>query len=115
MEKYNPIQVNETIEKANDGTIIKRSLMINIRSETPEKAVDLYQKLKKDLNGGSAEEQTRLTGLDGPDVPTCECGAKMTLRQNGKKHSLFWGCSTYPKCKITMEYKKAESKEEIPF
>ena len=31
--------------------------------------------------------------------PNCpKCGAKMTLKYNGRTSAPFWGCTDYPKC-----------------
>lgn len=112
---YNPVQLNETIKKSSDGTILETSLMLNIRAQCPEEAIMLYTDIKERLGNGT--EQKKLTGMEVPDAPTCErCGEKMVLRQNAKKKTLFFGCSKYPRCKSTKEYIGFEaSKIEVPF
>ena len=37
-----------------------------------------------------------------------ECGAKMVLRSSKYTDGLFWGCSTYPKCRRTVRYVEEE-------
>jgi hypothetical protein len=112
---YNPIQLNETVEKAENGTILRTSLMLNIRSENVEEAVKLYTELKDRLSDElDGKKEERRTGLE-VETPTCECGAPMIMRQNARKHSLFWGCSRFPKCRKTMEYVGFETAKEIPF
>lgn len=40
----------------------------------------------------------------GAAVPTCSrCGSAMVLRTRRKDGNQFWGCSTYPRCKGTMQ------------
>lgn len=42
-----------------------------------------------------------------PDVPCPKCDSPMVARQG--KNGWFWGCSTYPKCKGTLDV------EKVPF
>jgi hypothetical protein len=37
-----------------------------------------------------------------PIPPTCGCGAVMVLRHRRADDAAFWGCSTYPRCRLTM-------------
>lgn len=39
-------------------------------------------------------------------VDRCSCGGRMFIRRNSKDGSKFYGCSNYPKCKITKDYEK---------
>jgi len=48
---FNKIQINEVITKDSDNKVIKRSLMINIREDSVEKAEKLYKDLKQVFNG----------------------------------------------------------------
>ena len=54
---------------------------------------------RPDIEGkpGEASERREQAAADGPPCP--ECGKPLRLRQ-GVKGS-FWGCSGYPKCKVT--------------
>jgi len=49
------------------------------------------------------------------ETPTCpKCGSEMVLRtaRRGKNAgNQFWGCSTFPKCRETVDVKKEESKK----
>lgn len=111
-----PVQLNETIDKANDGTIIKRSLMINIRGESPERVIELFGTIKQELSDKIGQETQKSLNLEETETPKCsKCGSPMVLRQNGQKGNLFYGCSTFPKCRNTMEYAGFESEKVVPF
>lgn len=44
---------------------------------------------------------------------TCpECGAEM--KQRDGRYGKFWGCSTWPKCKATVDVKEQERRELAP-
>jgi len=87
--EFNKVQINETIEKDSNGKVLRKSLMINIRSNDVSEAGELYCQLKGKLNGGNN------------NVPTCECGQPMVLRKGPKGD--FYGCSAFPKCRKTKE------------
>jgi len=52
---YNPIQLNETINLSPDGKVLSKSLMFNLRGETPKEVWKAYQKLKKLIDGEEAK------------------------------------------------------------
>ena len=93
--QLNKVQINETIDRDNNGTIIKKGMMINIRTDNVDEAANLYRQLKAALNGKTNNTEETNTML------MCECGGIMMLR-NGAKGQ-FYGCSAYPKCCNTKE------------
>jgi hypothetical protein len=109
---YNKVQVNETIEKASDGTLIKRSLMLNIRADSVEEATELYRELKKRLNS-KVETPKKKAKKEEAKNPVCECGAPMVLRMNGKGEK-FWGCSAFPICRKTKPYQEQSRSVNVP-
>lgn len=124
MEKNNngynfwPVQVNEVIDRTADGTIMKKSLMLNIRSESPEQAVELYRGLKEELNDGinQSEDQEKIKA---PMCPVCEI--PMVLRQNSRNGNRFFSCRNWRPdrngCNETKPYvvEKEETAEKVPF
>ena len=81
--------------------------MINIRCDDVDEACTLYQQLKAKLN---SKEVDRRDGKNRPagnsedgNVPICQCGRPMVLRQ-GRTGLFFYGCSGYPKCRLTREF-----------
>jgi len=97
-QEINKIQINENIETAPDGKIIKSSILINIRTDDTREAVKLYQELKESLNNPTGITRSKME-----EAPLCEeCGSPMTLRHNGKKNSYFYGCSKFPNCRFTV-------------
>lgn len=108
---YHPVQLNETINFSLDGKISGKSLMINIRNESPEKVWTLYQGLKR-LIEGREDVLNKKVNQEKSEVPSCpSCGKPMVLRQNGKKGDFFWGCVSYPFCRGTRQHQK--EREEI--
>jgi len=109
--EFNKIQINETIEKDSNGNVYKRSLMFNIRSNSVEEADKLYRQLKARFNNNpSAGSQGRAVANSGnSDVPTCECGRLMVLRQGS--NGPFYGCSGFPKCRKTKEVSQVAEEE----
>ena len=95
--EFNKVQINERVEKDVNGNVLRKSLMINIRSNEVSEAANLYRQLKEKLNG------------ENNNAPACECGSQMLLRQGPK--SKFYGCSTYPQCRNTKKLHKGEEPE----
>lgn len=52
------------------------------------KKVKKYLKTRKDLDFNQLQFQKK----------TCNCGSKMYIRCGNNLNSVFWGCSSYPKC-----------------
>ncbi len=114
------IQINENTERDADGRITRSSQLLNVRGEDLDEAVAMYGQLKKKLPSdaldGNKQERLMATGTEGPETPICNrCQAPMVMRQNAKKHTLFWGCSRFPKCRETIEYVGFETAEKVPF
>jgi hypothetical protein len=111
--EYNKLQINETIEKDGNGNVYKRSLMLNIRCDDVEEAERLYRQLKARFNGnpgpGSGTEVKVAEGKGNSNIPTCECGRPMVLR-NGKR-GVFYGCSGFPQCRRTREVNEIPEEE----
>ena len=65
-----------------------------------ENAVETIEKQKvKNLLKSTISEQEERN-----NVRYCpKCYSSMRLRKNSKNGNYFWGCSNYPKCKITKE------------
>ncbi len=116
---YNPVQLNETVERANDGTILRTNLMLNIRSESPEEAVSLYREVKEMLNGKF--EQNESISIKRSEAPICpSCKIQMQLKSNSKNGNKFFGCPNWkPKgkgCNQTIPcVTEEETVEALPF
>ncbi len=98
--EFNKIQINETIEKDGNGNVYKRSLMLNIRCNDVEEADRLYRQLRAKFNNNS-ENDSKTIKSRSDNVPTCECGRPMVLRQG--RSGAFYGCSGFPQCRKTKE------------
>ena len=116
MDGSNKIQLNLSIRRHGlTGSIIEKSLLANIRTNTVEEAVSLYASLRSkfaDLRDNDEpmpqieepikfdERETELVGTKDCD----RCGSEMILRMAKKglfAGSSFYGCSNYPKCRAT--------------
>lgn len=111
---YNKIQINLSIDKDENDTILKKSLMINIRSDSVDEAEKLYRALKDRLNSsnpGSEESSQNRNSTSGSNpAPICDqCSRKMTLRQG--KRGQFYGCSGFPSCRNTKEVEEVASED----
>ena len=113
--EFNKLQINETIEKDANGNVYKRSLMLNIRCNDVAEADKLYRQLKAKFNGNpgtGSEDKSKAAGNSGnSNVPTCECGRPMVLR-NGSRGA-FYGCSGFPQCRKTKQVPEV-TEEEVP-
>jgi len=73
------------------------------------KLLDLIQRAKTSLRASSTAKTTvpAAPPLRAPTIPSCpRCSAPMVLRTAGKganPGSRFWGCSTFPSCRGTLE------------
>jgi NADH pyrophosphatase NudC (nudix superfamily) len=113
---FNRVQINYSIDKNPDGSIMKKSLLINIRENEIEKACEMYRELLSKIGesaegSGSIANQVEAQINSTPQCPLC--GAKMTLRVNGKKGNQFWGCSTFPRCKGVRQFEQVLSSEQL--
>lgn len=111
--EYNKLQINETIEKDANGNVYRKTLMLNIRCNSVEEADRLYRQLKAKFNGNrvSRSGNGTMPNNGNSNVPTCECGRPMVLR-NGKR-GIFYGCSGYPQCQVTREVSEATEAEAM--
>jgi len=104
---YNKIQINEKIDRGENGIVIRSSMMLNVREDTVEAACELYKKLRTTLDQNIPEKK------EISDAPKCgKCGRTMVLRQNKKKGNLFWGCN-FPICPETLPYYPEEKQEAL--
>ncbi len=102
--EFNKLQINERIDKDASGNVVKRSVMINIRSNDIAEAEGLYRQLKAKLNGNiiakNGNNEAAGNAVNG-DAPVCQCGKPMMLRKG--RNGDFYGCSDYPRCRRTRE------------
>jgi len=106
---YNKVQINYTEDRTADGQIIKKGLMINIRNETVEEAYRLYESLRERIEGKVKSKNKKEKKSEIPACP--KCNSPMILRQNSKKGNWFHGCTAFPLCDGTRQYK---IKKEVP-
>lgn len=114
-EPYNKIQINYSIDKASDGSVLKTSLMVNIREDEVSRAVQLYEELKTQLNGNghgnasangnngksAVKENGNAKGQNGKENGnTPECSRhhiKMWIRSRRSDGAMFYGCPMFDK------------------
>ncbi len=108
---FNKVQINFSEDRATDGSLIKRSLLLNVRENSVEKAFEIYSALREKIEEKEDNSEKKVS-QEKSEIPSCpKCGKPMILRQNGKKGDFFWGCSTYPRCRGTKQY---QTKKEYP-
>lgn len=79
---------------------LRTQLRSSVNLYSPEKILQLAQKLQPLTNKSEAEKQQHIDNIK----EKCPfCGSELVLRQG--KYGQFWGCSTYPKCKFTRPLK----------
>ncbi len=106
---YNPIQINYTIRRNANGEVTERSTMVNVRTESSDEAIKLYNELKAQLNGELSGTPHTTEDNSGSSVQlfndksdTCpKCGSDLKLRKG--RSGEFWGCSNYPSCRYTQQ------------
>ena len=79
---------------------LRTQLRSSVNLYSPEKILQLAQKLQPLTNKSEAEKQQHIDNIK-EKYPFC--GSELVLRQG--KYGQFWGCSTYPKCKFTRPLK----------
>lgn len=102
-EPYNKIQINYAIDKASDGTVVKTSLMVNIREDDVSRAVELYRDLKARLNGENGNSAakgngnaTKQNGKENGNTPECPYHKiKMWIRSRKTDGAMFYGCPEF--------------------
>jgi len=116
-EEYPFCQLNETVNMSPTGQVLSRSLMLNLRNESPEIVHQNYLKLKQLVdNPGKPEKkvkrskketltenkQTEKNQKKGENCP--QCGSILLERSGisrfGKPYR-FLGCSSFPVCSYT--------------
>lgn len=120
-EEYPYCQLNETTNMSPSGQILSRSLMINLRNESPKQVWRAYKELKSLIDGKeegkktkkSLEKEKKQVKKDNPG--TCpKCGAPLIHRsgisKNGRSYN-FQGCSAFPLCSYT---RNIPDKKSIP-
>lgn len=132
--EYNPCQLNstETTNLSPDGKVLSKSksLMLNLRGETPKKVWKAYQELKKLIdnkedkpekktknNPGKKEKQAKKEQKkDNPGV--CSKCSEMLIEKSGIASKTgrpyhFWGCSNWPICNYTKPFLSKEEKKRL--
>jgi len=108
---YNKIQINEKIDRGENGVVIRSSMMLNVREDNVEAASKLYKELRATLDQGVSEKAVEKKEESGG--PKCgKCGRTMVLRQNKKKGNMFWGCN-FPVCPETLPYYPEEKQQVL--
>lgn len=125
---WNPSQLNLTLNYGADGkTVISKSLMLNLRGETPKDVYRAYQELKGLIDGEESEpaekkaknnpkKKEKQAKTDNPGV--CErCGSPMVEKQgiskkNGKPYH-FLSCSAWPICDFSKPF-LTEKEKNVP-
>lgn len=125
INEYNKIQINVTEDRDPEGKLLKKSMMLNIRTNDPEEAVNLYNDLKGKLNGNGQKKELEKVPVKARSqkteerVPVCPSHKlPMLLKENRMKGNLFWGCERWlphnKGCNVTLPYGVVkESKEEV--
>jgi restriction system protein len=100
-----------TAEQAAGVIIITSGLFTqDARMFAENKPIDLVEGYQlADLIKSTQRASAESTETPRPSAKTCQkCGSNLVLRvaRNGKKPgSQFWGCSKYPKCSFTQDYR----------
>lgn len=110
-----PVQISEMHEFDSNNKIVKRSILLNIKELSAERATEILKELRERIIGTneiSAPEKTET-----PKQPLmCTCGNVMILRKG--RNGYFFGCNSYPECRQTMsadDHKQPKPKiEEVP-
>jgi len=120
-EEYPFCQLNETINLAPDGRIISKSIMLNLRNQSPKEVYSAYKELKgliEDKQIDSKREVLKKGNKESKrNQKTCpDCGAPLIEKngissKNGRPYH-FLGCSAFPSCSFTKPFR--EEKEALP-
>jgi hypothetical protein len=138
-EEFPYCQLNETINMSPDGKILSKSLMINLRNQTPEVVYNNYLRMKHLLNGESelGEKVENNLGEKEKHIKknnpgTCpQCGGLLVEKSGISKKTgepyHFIGCANFKNgCKYTRPFVPETEKnlsrnedvvniEDIPF
>ena len=98
----NKIQINYSVDKAQDGTVIKSSITLSIKEDDVKNAVTLYKELQRQIEGEGGKKPPEIIS-----VPDCRRhGVKMYLRSRKTDGQLFFGCPQFQQdgCQETTPY-----------
>ncbi len=98
----NKIQINYSVDKAQDGTVIRSSTTLSIKEDDVKSAVALYRELQKQIEGGVSQKSQEVIA-----APDCrKHGIKMYLRSRKSDGQLFFGCPQFQMdgCQETAPY-----------
>lgn len=109
---YNKVQINYQIKVDSEDEVLEKSTLINIRTDSPEEAILLFNTVRLKLNGApnlnnpvyEVVPETHPSFLEGEDAKqqSCPfCHSKLVRRQG--QRGAFYGCSGYPKCRYTRQ------------
>jgi len=137
-EEYPYCQLNETINMSPTGQVLSRSLMLNLRNESPEVVHQNYLKLKqlidnpekpeKKVKDNPGKEKKQNKKEQKKDENVCpQCGSVLLEKsgisnKNGRPYH-FWSCSSWPICNYTKPFLTEDEKHapcdedlvEVPF
>lgn len=116
---FNKIQINYSEDRASDGVLIKKSSMINIRTNDVKEAVQLYRQLQEKLG---IEKNNRGQGKGKNEnekkAPLCPIHkTPMQLKSNRSNGNLFYGCVHWKPhgkgCNETLPYQPEKESVEV--
>jgi len=138
-EEYPYCQLNETINLSPDSKVLSRSIMLNLRNQTPKEVFKAYQELRKLIDSKEDKSEKEVKNNPGrekkqnkkeqkKDENVCpQCGSVLLEKsgissKNGRPYH-FWSCSSWPICNYTKPFlteteKNAPCDEdlvEVPF
>jgi len=106
-EEYPFCQLNETINLSPDDKILSKSLMINLRNQSPEVVYRNYLKLKQLIENPNEKPKNETKNNPGKkDKNVCpQCGGLMVekrgiSKKTGKPYA-FKSCANWPACNYT--------------
>jgi len=121
---YNKTQLNSTVNLSPDGKVLSKSLMLNIRGETPEEVWKAYQELKgliDSVNEKSEKKSGKNPGNKKRSADNCsQCGGLLIEKQGISKKTgqpyHFFGCGNFPNCNFTKQIdEQIVDMNETPF
>lgn len=125
---YNKTQLNSTTNFSPDGKILSKSLMLNLRGETPEEVWRAYQELKGLIDGVNEKSEKKVRKNPGNrmqnkkrNADSCpQCGGLLVEKQGISKKTgrpyHFFGCGNFPSCNFTKPVEEEMiDVNEIPF
>ncbi|MDP1689485.1 MAG: hypothetical protein Q8L47_05180 [bacterium] len=112
---HDKIHINFSTDRDSSGTIIRSSMLINIKERDVSSAVALFEDLQRQLEGRNDELPPRDNGENTDQnnnkeistIPNCLIhDVKMLLRSRKSDGQLFFGCPMYQSddCKKTAQY-----------